>query len=367
VVPQETPKSPNEKAQPRAWKGVLFHCCGVYGRIYKSVVTGMFEGHCPRCGKPAKADLLSWLLCCILSFGLLCAPQVCAQSLDAVSVPDTSVLVKKDLHAGLVPLDSMGKPKEKAVNAAMDSLARKNKVEALKPDSTRLAIFVQTGVAFLGFSDRTRFENALDTVYADYMSKALTLKDSANVKRQLFQKVNFCFPAYAGISLMLSENQHVAAGLGYIYDREAVVITDKASNPNEFFYVIQAMPLFLEWRVGISPRLISLDNAPRFSASFRYYWLLAGTEVYSNSGDIKSKPELLGNGWSFSLGYQLLEWKRIRLFGDLGVSSITANSNSAWTPVVINSVGTSTPEHASWDLGGFELGLRAEFGVLKRK
>ena len=35
--------------QKRPWKGVIFSCCGVYGRVYLSVVTRQYVGYCPKC------------------------------------------------------------------------------------------------------------------------------------------------------------------------------------------------------------------------------------------------------------------------------------------------------------------------------
>lgn len=39
----------------RPWLGVYFHCCQVYGRIYKTKDGVSYEGGCPRCGATVSA------------------------------------------------------------------------------------------------------------------------------------------------------------------------------------------------------------------------------------------------------------------------------------------------------------------------
>lgn len=231
-------------------------------------------------------------------------------------------------------------------------------------DSIRFSVFAQTGISFLGFDDRTRFAEALDTLYIDYLSDALNSKDSARVKKQNYQNVNFCFPIYGGLDFRLSQVHHIAIGAGYIYDRESVIITDRNSDPHEIFYVLQAVPLFVEWKIGISPRLISLDERQRFSATLRYWWLLSGTEIYSNWGAAKAKSDKAGQGWGFALGYQLLEWKRVRIFGDLGFSILKVSSDDPWSAVVPD-YSEEGAGKAKWELGGIQLNLRASLGLLK--
>ncbi len=36
----------------RPWVGVQFECCGVYARIYREPDVPLYEGRCPRCGRP---------------------------------------------------------------------------------------------------------------------------------------------------------------------------------------------------------------------------------------------------------------------------------------------------------------------------
>jgi len=43
-----------EKKNKRQFLGVMFECCHVYGRIYKSPDGTCYRGMCPKCGKSAK-------------------------------------------------------------------------------------------------------------------------------------------------------------------------------------------------------------------------------------------------------------------------------------------------------------------------
>ena len=36
----------------RPWKGVIYSCCGAYGRIYQNQNTLKWTGNCPKCYKP---------------------------------------------------------------------------------------------------------------------------------------------------------------------------------------------------------------------------------------------------------------------------------------------------------------------------
>ena len=40
-----------EKSNKREFLGVLFECCNVYGRIYKSKDGSCYRGMCPKCMK----------------------------------------------------------------------------------------------------------------------------------------------------------------------------------------------------------------------------------------------------------------------------------------------------------------------------
>ncbi len=39
----------NQREEKRRWLGILFRCCQVYGRIYKTPAGDAYLGHCPRC------------------------------------------------------------------------------------------------------------------------------------------------------------------------------------------------------------------------------------------------------------------------------------------------------------------------------
>jgi hypothetical protein len=43
-----------DESKGRKFVGVLFECCNVYTRIYKSRLGDRYVGHCPKCGRRAK-------------------------------------------------------------------------------------------------------------------------------------------------------------------------------------------------------------------------------------------------------------------------------------------------------------------------
>ena len=50
--------SDDEKSKtPRKFLGILFDCCGVYGRIYQNKEGTAYTGRCPRCMRPIKVNI----------------------------------------------------------------------------------------------------------------------------------------------------------------------------------------------------------------------------------------------------------------------------------------------------------------------
>lgn len=39
----------NSEGSKRPWKGVVFHCCAAYGRVYLNPTTHKWVGNCPKC------------------------------------------------------------------------------------------------------------------------------------------------------------------------------------------------------------------------------------------------------------------------------------------------------------------------------
>lgn len=240
-----------------------------------------------------------------------------------------------------------------------------------RPEPARLAFFAQTGVSFLGFDDRDKFQEATDSIYKDLREEAKTEAETLAVSRQTFQKVNLAIPVYAGVQFQPFENHFLSLGAGFIYDKESIVLTDRNSKSHNYSYTLQAIPLFLEYRLAIPPSIINLSEASLFSISLRWYWMLPGTEIYSTWGKIESKPSLLGNGFGISLGYLVASWKSFKIYGDLGFNSISIESDGYFDDIVplyrTEEEEAKKRSKARWDLGGLQLQIRVSFGVLEHK
>jgi len=47
-------KAPDGTAGPRPFLGILFRCCDVYGRIYRTKAGDAYTGRCPKCLRPLR-------------------------------------------------------------------------------------------------------------------------------------------------------------------------------------------------------------------------------------------------------------------------------------------------------------------------
>ena len=226
-------------------------------------------------------------------------------------------------------------------------------------DNSRIALFLQPGISFLGFDQREYFQDAIDTIYHEFLSQALDKRDTANVAKQDFQKVNFCFPIYAGLQFQLRQDNFLSVGAGYIYDNESVVLSDQNSRSHNYSYTLQGFPIFLEYRFAIPLNLMSLSNESLFSVALRWYWVLPHTEIYTSWGSLSAETPYYGAGFGISIGYLLFNWKSLYVFGDLGYSSISVKSKKQYADIVPD----GPEEKAKWNIGGIQLQIRVSLGV----
>ena len=164
-------------------------------------------------------------------------------------------------------------------------------------DNSRIALFLQPGISFLSFDQREYFQDAIDTIHHEFLTQALDKRDSANVAKQDFQKVNFCFPIYAGLQFQLRQDHFVSIGAGYIHDNESVVLVDQNNRSHNYSYTIQGFPLFLEYRFAIPVNLVTLSNESLFSIALRWYWTLPHTEIYTSWGKLAAETPYYGSGF----------------------------------------------------------------------
>ncbi len=226
-------------------------------------------------------------------------------------------------------------------------------------DNSRIALFLQPGISFLSFDQREYFQDAIDTIHHEFLTQALDKRDSANVAKQDFQKVNFCFPVYAGLQFQLRQDHFVSVGAGFIYDNESVVLVDQNNHSHNYSYTIQGFPLFLEYRFAIPVNLMSLSNESLFSIALRWYWTLPHTEIYTSWGKLAAETPFYGSGFGLSIGYLLFNWKSLYIYGDLGYSSISVKSKKQYADIVPN----GPEEKAKWNIGGIQLQIRVSFGA----
>ena len=226
-------------------------------------------------------------------------------------------------------------------------------------DNSRIALFLQPGISFLSFDQREYFQDAIDTIYHEFLSQALDKRDTANVAKQDFQKVNFCFPIYAGLQFQLQQDHFVSVGAGYIYDNESVVLVDQNNRSHNYSYTIQGFPLFLEYRFAIPISLMTLSDGSLFSIALRWYWTLPHTEIYTSWGKLAAETPYYGSGFGISIGYLLFNWKNLYVFGDLGYSSISVKSKRTYADIVPD----GPDEKAKWNIGGIQLQIRISIGA----
>lgn len=226
-------------------------------------------------------------------------------------------------------------------------------------DNSRIALFLQPGISFLSFDQREYFQDAIDTIHHEFLTQALDKRDSANVAKQDFQKVNFCFPIYAGLQFQLRQDHFVSVGAGFIYDNESVVLVDQNNLSHHYSYTIQGFPLFLEYRFAIPVNLMSLSNESLFSIALRWYWTLPHTEIYTSWGKLAAETPYYGSGFGLSIGYLLFNWKSLYVYGDLGYSYISVKSKKQYADIVPD----GPEEKAKWNIGGIQLQIRVSFGA----
>ncbi|SHK89543.1 hypothetical protein [Fibrobacter sp. UWEL] len=230
----------------------------------------------------------------------------------------------------------------------------------IEHDRAKLSIFAQPSVSFLSFDQRKYFQSAIDTLYKSFREDAVTESESLNVAKQDFQKVNFCFPISAGIQYQVFQDNFISAGVGFIYDNESVVLTDRKNRTHNYSYTIQGIPLFLEYRLGIPKNFMTLSGESLFSISLRWYWVLPGTEIYTTWGKIDAKTPITGSGYGVSLGYLVASWKDFKVYGDVGFSSIKVESKKSFADIVPDG-----PEgKAKWNIGGLLMQVRVSFGLI---
>ena len=230
--------------------------------------------------------------------------------------------------------------------------------EKLDHDYSILSLFVQPSISFISFTEREYFQHAIDTIYYGFRESAINSAESLNVAKQDFQKVNFCFPITAGIQWQFLQDHFLSTGIGFIYDNESVVLTDRNSKTHSYEYTLQGIPLFLEYRFALPKNFITLSTGGLFSIAVRWYWVLPGTEIYTTWGYLGAKTPLLGAGFGASVGYLFASWRNFKLYGDIGFNSISVKSNKKFSDIVPG----GPDEKAKWNLGGILLQIRGTFG-----
>jgi hypothetical protein len=260
----------------------------------------------------------------------------------------------QDTSFVLLPQDSISAVKDSVVKnsivenmvdtTSIDTTFNPFFIDTALTDSAKikpgLRFFVSAGLQFINFKESSKFQALLDAEYEKYDYPPL---------RQDFETVNLTFPISAGIIWQFSDVHSLGLGVIFLYDNESVILTEWQDTTHNFKYTLQAFPVFVEYRLLVSPKLITLKNNDYFSLFLRYYWLLPPTRINSSWGNAKADFEPLGNGYGIFLGYRFWEWEGLSVFGEMGYLSLDAKSSTK--NGILN----------SWNLGGITVLVRALF------
>jgi len=270
-----------------------------------------------------------------LQDSLLATGQLDTAAMDTaiVSVPDTTLAVDTTLvqDTTLTPDTTLTLD-----TAIRDTTIRKG-----------LHFFASISVQFINFKDRAKFQGYLDEQFAEYQADYNENSEGYLIpQKQDFQRVNLMFPIALGLIWQFNDMHSLGLGGGFMYTNESVILTDKDGKTNNLKYTLQAFPVFAEYRLRISPDLMSLQNGDYFSLFFRYYWMFPPTEIYSTWGQAKADFEPSGNGFGVFLGYRFAEWEGFSVLGEIGYLSLDVKSSAQ--DALLN----------SWNLGGIALLVR---------
>ncbi len=50
--------TPPNNSEQRLFLGILLRCCNVYARLYLNANKTAYAGHCPRCAKPVRVEVV---------------------------------------------------------------------------------------------------------------------------------------------------------------------------------------------------------------------------------------------------------------------------------------------------------------------
>jgi hypothetical protein len=360
--------------------------------VYKNPRTGLWLGNCPRCAQRAT---LKWFVLAIV-FGILSLPlqaqsepanvpnqpqniQASAPTDSAAPTPNSTT---PQTLAPPIILSAPSAPNSKdesseSSESSAPSVASLDSTQAAQPDSQPALqkmqsdfvldidtnyFYVQlaSGLQFINFDSRALFERDMLVKYDTLLAQARTLEDTLRVRtqRQAYSKVNLAFPLQMSLHWHFAQDHYAGIGAAFVYNRESAILTDRSGKSREQYYALQAFPLFIEYRRVIPGSVATIKEKSEFSVFFRWYWLLPGTEIYSNNGVLTHQTKALGDGWGLFLGYKSATWKQLSLQGKLGYISLQASSNAPWQQLIPQYEGT---EAASWDLGGLSIEVGVAF------